>query len=149
MQRTISGQKVTLESTGNARRDGTAAVNEQKYTNRYTYSLEIKTSVDGLTVTAGNLQDDYTQLSQTINGLELTVVKDGEVRTAFAADSSSVTISSGVISFASNSITIDSSNFKLDRNGNVTATGTFSSNNGVTGSRQKRGRTDQRITNSL
>lgn len=134
MQRTISGQKVTLESTGNARRDGTAAVNEQKYTNLDGKILEIKTSVDGLTVTAGNLQDDYTQLSQTINGLELTVVKDGEVRTAFAADSSSVTISSGVISFASNSITIDSSNFKLDRNGNVTATGTFSSNNGVTGS---------------
>ena len=105
--------------------------------------------MDGLTVTAGNLQDDYTQLSQTINGLELTVVKDGEVRTAFAADSSSVTISSGVISFASNSITIDSSNFKLDRNGNVTATGTFNSKTGSLEAAEKRGRTDQRSTNSL
>ena len=94
---------------------------------------ELSQTVDGLTVTAGNLQDDYTQLSQTINGLELTVVKDGEVRTKFAADATSVTISSGVISFTSNSITIDSSNFKLDRNGNVTATGVFSSNNGVIG----------------
>ena len=155
MQRTISGQKVTLESTGNARRDGTAAVNEQKYTNLEGKLLEIRTSVDGLnvkardlsgkytelsqtvdglTVTAGNLQDDYTQLSQTINGLELTVVKDGEVRTKFAADATSVTISSGVIGFTSNSITIDSTNFKLDATGNVTATGTFSSNNGVSGS---------------
>lgn len=134
MQRTISGQKVTLESTGNARRDGTAAVNEQKYTNLEGKLLEIRTSVDGLTVTAGNLQDDYTQLSQTINGLELTVVKDGEVRTKFAADATNVTISSGVIGFTSNSISIDSTNFKLDATGNVTATGTFSSNNGVSGS---------------
>ena len=133
MQRTISGQKVTLESTGNASRDGTAAVNEQKYTNLDGKILEIKTSVDGLTVKAANLQDDYTQLTQTINGLELTVVKDGEVRTKFAADSTSVTISSGVIGFTSNSITIDSTNFKLDATGNVTATGNFRSNNGVIG----------------
>lgn len=148
------GRKISVESTGNARRDGTAAVNEQKYTNLEGKLLEIRTSVDGLnvkasdlsgkytelsqtvdglTVTAGNLQDDYTQLSQTINGLELTVVKDGEVRTKFAADATSVTISSGVIGFTSNSITIDSTNFKLDATGNVTATGVFSSNNGVIG----------------
>ena len=127
------GGKISVECTGNASRDGTAAVNEQKYTNLDGKILEIKTSVDGLTVKAANLQDDYTQLSQTVDGLELTVVKDGEVRTAFAADATSVTISSGVISFTSNSITIDSSNFKLDRNGNVTATGVFSSNNGVIG----------------
>ena len=134
MQRTISGQKATLESTGNARRDGTAAVNSQKWQNLQGKVLEIQTSVDGLTVKAANLQDDYTQLTQTVDGLELTVVKDGEVRTAFAADSTSVTISSGVIGFTSNSITIDSTNFKLDATGNVTATGTFSSNNGVSGS---------------
>ena len=127
------GGKISVESTGNASRDGTAAVNEQKYTNLEGKLLEIRTSVDGLTVKAGNLQDDYTQLSQTINGLELTVVKDGEVRTKFAADATSVTISSGVISFTSNSITIDSTNFKLDATGNVTATGNFRSNNGVIG----------------
>ena len=128
------GGKISVESTGNARRDGTAAVNEQKYTNLDGKILEIKTSVDGLTVKAANLQDDYTQLTQTVDGLELTVVKDGEVRTKFAADATSVTISSGVIGFTSNSITIDSTNFKLDATGNVTATGTFSSNNGVSGS---------------
>ena len=127
------GGKISAECTGNASRDGTAAVNEKKYTNLDGKILEIKTSVDGLSVKAANLQNDYTQLTQTVDGLELTVVKDGEVRTAFAADATSVTISSGVISFTSNSITIDSSNFKLDRNGNVTATGVFSSNNGVIG----------------
>lgn len=128
------GPKISVESTGNASRDGTAAVNEQKYTNLGGKILEIKTSVDGLTVKAANLQDDYTQLTQTVDGLELTVVKDGEVRTKFAADATSVTISSGVIGFTSNSITIDSTNFKLDATGNVTAAGTFSSNNGVSGS---------------
>lgn len=133
MQRTITGQKVTLKATGHPRRDGTTAVNSQTLRNLQGKILEIKTSVDGLSVKAANLQNDYTQLSQTVDGLELTVVKDGEVRTAFAADSTSVTISSGVISFTSNSITIDSSNFKLDGNGNVTATGVFSTNNGITG----------------
>ena len=104
--------------------------------------LEIKTSVDGLSVKAANLQNDYTQLSQTVDGLELTVVKDGEVRTAFAADATSVTISSGIIGFTSNSITIDSSNFKLDANGNVTATGIFRSNNGIIGA----GRNESLVT---
>lgn len=133
MQRSITGQKVTLKATGNASRDGTAAVNEQKYTNLQGKILEIKTSVDGLSVKAANLQNDYTQLTQTVDGLELTVVRDGEVRTAFAADATSVTISSGVISFKSNSIAIESDNFTLDEDGNVTATGIFSSNNGVVG----------------
>lgn len=127
------GGKISVECTGNASRYGTAAVNEQKYTNLEGKILEIKTSVDGLSVKAANLQNDYTQLTQTVDGLELTVVKDGEVRTAFAADATSVTISSGVISFTSNSITINSSNFKLAGNGSVTASGSFSTNNGVSG----------------
>lgn len=129
MQRTISGQKVTLESTGNARRDGTAAVNSQKWQNLQGRVLEIQTSVDGLSVKAANLQNDYTQLSQTVDGLELTVVKDGEVRTAFAADSTSVTISSGVITFASNTLVVESDNFHLDKSGNVQITGSFYSKN--------------------
>ena len=154
MQRTISGQKVSLESTGNARRDGTAAVNSQKWQNLQGKMLEIEAdvdglevtasdlqgnytqlsqTVDGLTVKAGNLQDDYTQLSQTVDGLDLTVVKKGQVRTQFAADADSVDITSGLISFKSNTLAVDSSNFKLNAAGNVTASGSFSSNNGVGG----------------
>ena len=175
MSQTISGQRVTLESTGNARRDGTAAVNSKKWRNlqgkmlkieadvdglevtasdlqgNYTQlsqtvdGLTVKASdlsgkytelsqtVDGLTVTAGNLQDDYTQLSQTVDGLDLTVVKKGQVRTQFAADADSVDITSGLISFKSNTLAVDSSNFKLNAAGNVTAAGSFSSNNGVGG----------------
>lgn len=123
------GGKISVECTGNASRDGTAAVNEQKYTNLDGKILEIKTSVDGLSVKAANLQNDYTQLSQTVDGLELTVVKDGEVRTAFAADSTSVTISSGVITFTSNTLVVESDNFHLDKSGNVQITGSFYSKN--------------------
>lgn len=123
------GGKISVECTGNASRDGTAAVNEQKYTNLDGKILEIKTSVNGLSVKAANLQNDYTQLSQTVDGLELTVVKDGEVRTAFAADSTSVTISSGVITFASNTLVVESDNFHLDKSGNVQITGSFYSKN--------------------
>ena len=125
MQRTISGQKVTLESTGNARRDGTSAVNGQKWQNLQGKMLEIKADVDGLTVKAGDLSGDYSQLSQTMDELSLTVVKDGEVRSKFAADGTSVTIRSGVITFASNSLVVESDNFHLDKSGNVSITGSF------------------------
>ena len=57
--------------------------------------------------------------------MELTVVKDGEVRTAFAADSTSVTINSGRITFSGNTLVVDSDNFKLSQNGTVSITGDF------------------------
>jgi len=175
MQRTTSGKKVSLESTGNARRDGTAAVNSQKWQNLQGKMLEIEADVDGLSVKASelagnytelnldveglsartqnlegdytqldlevgglsartqNLEGDATQLRQTVDGLDLTVVKKGQVRTQFAADADSVDITSGLISFKSNTLAVDSSNFKLNAAGNVTASGSFSSNNGVGG----------------
>ncbi|HIX94361.1 MAG TPA: hypothetical protein H9846_02780 [Candidatus Gemmiger excrementipullorum] len=155
MQRTVTGQRMTLTCTGNARRDGTAAVNSQTWQNLQGKMLELQLGVDGLNVKASELQGDYAQLSvavdgistevssvqgdmtnleQTVDGLELTVVKDGEVRTAFAADSTSVTINSGIITFSGNTIVIQSTNFSLDAQGNIVATGKFSSNNGIVGS---------------
>ena len=155
MQRTVTGQRMTLTCTGNARRDGTAAVNSQTWQNLQGKMLELQLGVDGLNVKASELQGDYAQLSvavdgistevsnvqgdmtnleQTVDGLELTVVKDGEVRTAFAADSTSVTINSGIITFSGNTIVIQSTNFALDAQGNIVATGKFSSNNGIVGS---------------
>ena len=148
------GGRISVESTGNASRDGTAAVNEQKYTNLRGKMLEIQTSVDGLNIKASelagnytelnldveglsartqNLEGDATQLRQTVDGLDLTVVKKGQVRTQFAADADSVDITSGLISFKSNTLAVDSNNFKLNAAGNVTASGSFSSNNGVGG----------------
>ena len=73
MQRTISGQKVTLESTGNARRDGTAAVNSQKWQNLQGRVLEIQTSVDGLKITAADLAGGMASLELTVDGLRTEV----------------------------------------------------------------------------
>lgn len=167
MQRTVTGQRMTLTCTGNARRDGTAAVNSQTWQNLQGKMLELQLGVDGLKVTASELQGDYaqleltvdgltsevadvqgnvsrlsqtvagistevsnvqgdmTRLEQTVDGLELTVVKDDEVRTAFAADSTSVTINSGRITFSGNTLVVDSDNFKLSQNGTVSITGDF------------------------
>lgn len=79
MTRTISGQQVTLESTGNATRDGTAAVNEQSYKNLTGKMLEIKTSVDGLEVKASDLTGKYTDLKATVDGLSSEVKKDTKI----------------------------------------------------------------------
>lgn len=80
MQRTISGQRVTLESTGNARRDGTSAVNSQKWQNLQGKVLEIQTSVDGLKVTASDLSGGLASLELTVDGLrtEVSGKLDGE-----------------------------------------------------------------------
>ncbi len=79
MTRTISGQQVTLESSGNATRDGTAAVNEQSYKNLTGKMLEIKTSVDGLEVKASDLTGKYTDLKATVDGLSSEVKKDTKI----------------------------------------------------------------------
>lgn len=254
-----SGGRLKLTCTGNASRDGTAAVNEQSYTNLQGRVLEISASVDGLKITNRDLQGSLASLELTVDGIEtnvkkqiddltdyvdtetgqikdeavneavqqavqqvdqnlafypttvqmnsaiqqsaskinlsvnqklegyvtdadlnqypttvemnsaisqsatqieltvdrklsgyattedfsqfqleydqfkLQVVRDGEVRSAFAADTDSVTITSGVITFSSNTLAVNSDNFTLDKTGNVTATGVFKTNNGISG----------------
>ena len=56
-----------------------------------------------------------------------TPVQSGNIRSKFAMDASSVTIDAGRLAFNSNTIVINSTNFKLDASGNVTAKGTFES----------------------
>lgn len=53
--------------------------------------------------------------------------KTSEVRSRFAMDSTSIEIESGDIAFKANTISIDSDNFKLTKNGYVSATGSFKS----------------------
>lgn len=77
--------------------------------------------------------EDFSQFQLEYDQFKLQVVQDGEVRSAFAADTDSVTITSGVITFSSNTLAVNSDNFSLDKTGNVTATGTFKTNNGITG----------------
>lgn len=128
-----SGGKCTFESVGNANRNTTTAVNNVKYNSKQRL-LKISATVDGLTVKAeqtsqdiSGLSSQYTQLKQTFDKFELTAVTDGEVRSKFALDSSNCTITSGIITFNSNSLIVNSDNFKLTRNGTVTATGYFTS----------------------
>ena len=56
-----------------------------------------------------------------------TPVQSGNVRSKFAMDASNVTIDTGRLTFNSNTIVINSTNFKLDASGNVTAKGAFES----------------------
>lgn len=62
-----------------------------------------------------------------------TPVQSGTVRSKFAMDANSVTIDTGRLTFNSNTIVINSTNFKLDGNGNVTVKGSFESGNEQSG----------------
>ena len=93
------GGQISVDSTGNASRDGTAAVNEQKYTNLQGKLLEISASVDGLKVTAKDLTGQYTELSQTVDSITLTAETDG--------DTSKLVLSANGIELSSANITFD------------------------------------------
>ena len=73
MQRTVTGQRMTLTCTGNARRDSTAAVNSRAYQNRQGKMLELQLGIDGLNVKASELQGDYAQLSVAVDGIQTEV----------------------------------------------------------------------------
>ena len=78
--------------------------------------------------TAGEVSaKDFTELKTSYDSLQATVVKDGEIRSKFAMDTSSVEISSGVITFSGNTLVVNSDNFKLAADGTVAITGTFTS----------------------
>lgn len=62
-----------------------------------------------------------------------TPIQNGTVRSKFAMDASFVTIDTGRLTFNSNTIVINSTNFKLDGNGNVTVKGSFESGNEQSG----------------
>ena len=82
MTATWGANGVTLESTGNASRDGSAATNQQIYKNLTGKMLEIRTSVDGLELKASELQGDYTELLLEVEGISATVsAQDGRLST--------------------------------------------------------------------
>ena len=128
MSAVYTAGETRLESTGTPRRDSVAAVNSSRL-NLQGKLLEIQADIDGLRVKAGDLSGDYSELRQTMEELSFSVVKDGEIRSKFAADDTSVTIESGVITFASNTLVVESDNFHLDKSGNVQITGSFYSKN--------------------
>lgn len=128
-----SGNKCTFESVGSINRNTTTAVNNTSYSTARKM-LEISTSIDGLIVKAeqttkdiSGLSSQYTQLKQTFDSFELTAVTDGNVRSKFALDQTSVTIESGTITFKGDTLVVDSDNFKLKQDGTVSITGTLTS----------------------
>lgn len=156
MQRTISGQKVTLESTGNARRDGTSAVNNQKWQNLQGKVLEIQTSVDGIKITAADLAGRLASLELTVDGLrtEVSGKLDGEdaqvlidqslrgisLSASTAGTTSTLTIKAGDVTLSSANITFTgfvtfsdlSSTGKTTINGDNVTTGALGSVGGNT-----------------
>lgn len=106
---------------------------------------ELKLSYDGISTRVGkvekktdslgqeisnaesNMSEQYTELKQTFNSFQLTAVTDGNIRSKFALDQTSVTISSGVITFSGDTLVVDSDNFKLRQDGTVSITGTLTS----------------------
>ena len=128
-----SGNRCTFESVGSINRNTTTTVNNAKYNSKQKI-LEISATVDGLTVRAeqttkdiNGLSTQYTQLKQTFDKFELTAVTDGNVRSKFALDQTSVTIESGTITFKGDTLVVDSDNFKLKQDGTVSITGTLTS----------------------
>lgn len=65
MQRTVSGGKETLESTGSQSRGSTSAVNNRDYKDLEGRLLRIKTSVDGIETEVKDAQKNITELQQT------------------------------------------------------------------------------------
>lgn len=109
----------------------------------------ISLTKDGTVISAGELNLNQfatnTELKVGIDGLSATVVKNGEIRSKFALDSSNCTIQSGVITFKSNTLVVDSTNFKLSPSGSVSITGTFNANNGINGA----GRNEVHISSGM
>lgn len=109
----------------------------------------ISLTKDGAVISAGELNLNKfatnTELKVGIDGLSATVVKNGEIRSKFALDSSNCTIQSGVITFKSNTLVVDSTNFKLSPSGSVSITGTFNANNGINGA----GRNEVHISSGM
>lgn len=95
-------------------------------------SIELRiTKID---TRCGNLKDDYTELNKnytslktSYNEISAVMVRDGAVRSKFALDTSSCTISAGTVTFKGNTLIVDSTNFKVSAAGDVTITGTFES----------------------
>lgn len=78
MTRTVSGQKVTLESTGSARRDSVTASHSNTLQNLTGRILKILATIDGLTVENRDLSGQVTGLSLALGELKTYVETAGD-----------------------------------------------------------------------
>lgn len=95
----------------------------------------ISLTKDGTVISTGELNLNQfatnTELKVGIDGLSAAVVKNGEIRSKFALDSSSCIISSGEIKFTGNTLVVESTNFNLKADGTVSITGAFYSHGSI------------------
>lgn len=125
------------DELGNAIETATRTMTEQYSELKQTYDgistrvgkVEKKTDALGQEISSAesNMTEQYTELKQTFDSFQLTVVTDGNVRSKFALDQTSVTIQSGTITFSGDTLVVDSTNFKLKHDGTVSITGTLTS----------------------
>jgi hypothetical protein len=117
----------------------------KKYYTKSEVETSIKNTKDSILLSASESATQYvdnqlknyaksSDVSVSINGIRMevsdTYTKKSETRSAFAMDSTDVTISTGRVTFNSNTIVINSTNFTLDSNGNVSVKGVFISTGG-------------------
>ena len=134
----------------NAANENTANALKSYYTKQETETT-IQNSAQQILLAAQKNSENYVdnQLTNYITSAQLTVAtnnillqvsekyatqdslgnytKTSEIRSKFALDPSSVTIESGLVTFKSDTLVIDSTNFKLSKGGAVSATGKFRS----------------------
>lgn len=79
----------------------------------------IATEVKRATDAEGQLQSNITQTANSITAEVSKKVGKNEIRSKFAMSPENVDIESGKVNFKSDTITIESANFRLDENGNV------------------------------
>lgn len=117
----------------------------KKYYTKSEVETSIKNTKDSVLLSASESATQYvdnqlksyaktSDVNVSINGIRMevsdTYTKKAETRSAFAMDSTDVTISTGRITFNSNTIVINSTNFTLDSKGNVSVKGVFISTGG-------------------
>lgn len=130
MRRTRTGGKDKLECTGSCSRQSTTACNTKFLKDVTGKMLILQTSIDGLVLQNATLAGDYTELKQTTESLSLTVVKKGDVRSQFAMEDDSISITSGKLTFAAASIEIASDHFDL-KDGVITSKASYNTKAGA------------------
>lgn len=80
----------------------------------------IATEVKRATDAEGQLQSNITQTAESIKTEVSKKVGEDEIRSKFAMSPENIDIESGQVNFKANTLTIDSSNFRLDKYGKVT-----------------------------
>lgn len=87
-------------------------------------------SLDGktfyLNMESGELRANFKSLSLQGQDVSSTYTKNSDVRSRFAMDKTSVTISAGTVAFEANTLKVDSDCFKIDGKGSCSIKGNFS-----------------------